>query len=428
MTMVSLSIHQFQYSWKSWMTGNFIFIISGWLIGFCLTGIDTLSRVTFSSHIDPLPLFIMPMVFGGITLLFVLGEVIRLIMQELANEYQLWVVLGANQHQLALLIAVQMGLTAFLSSWVGYSLSMLSIKPLYGLLQFYIGRTWLPNLVFRPSVKVGLMTSLIVAGVAVLSGLINTYRLLRQHHRRIFNMLLFAISLVGLSIANYQVLVTNTQEDSGGVFLVLLFWLILVQTQIGRQLLMWLSGRITKLTPSGLFKLAGCQVMINANVNVPILALQSLSYGLIVLLYGLGGTGGQDIKNVIVSFIVYVGAPGLLVIANIISVAMLSGRQQEQNFQQLEQLGFSARMLLQERSLECCFQIVPLLITAMITNLTLYGALLMLAWHTQVRIQISLMSAFGLPMGVSMLTWVTLTMVAWKEVFAHLERAETGRQ
>ncbi|MBU8890909.1 hypothetical protein KRR22_14490, partial [Lactiplantibacillus plantarum] len=73
-------------------------------------------------------------------------------------------------------------------------------------------------------------------------------------------------------------------------------------------------------------------------------------------------------------------------------------------------------------------QIVPLLITAMITNLTLYGALLMLTWHTQVRIQISLMSAFGLPMGVSMLTWVTLTMVAWKEVFAHLERAETGRQ
>lgn len=241
-------------------------------------------------------------------------------------------------------------------------------------------------------------------------------------------MLLFAISLVGLSIANYQVLVTNTQEDSGGVFLVLLFWLILVQTQIGRQLLMWLSGRITKLTPSGLFKLASCQVMINANVNVPILALQSLSYGLIVLLYGLGGTGGQDIKNVIVSFIVYVGAPGLLVIANIISVAMLSGRQQEQNFQQLEQLGFSARMLLQERSLECCFQVVPLLIAAMITNLTLYGALLMLAWHTQVRIQISLMSAFWLPMGVSMLTWVTLTMVAWKEVFVHLERAEMGRQ
>lgn len=60
-------------------------------------------------------------------------------------------------------------------------------------------------------------------------------------------MLLFAISLVGLSIANYQVLVTNTQEDSGGVFLVLLFWLILVQTQIGRQLLMWLSGRITEV-------------------------------------------------------------------------------------------------------------------------------------------------------------------------------------
>lgn len=79
--MLLLSAHQFQYSWKSWMTGSFIFIIAGWLIGFCLTGIDTLKHVTFASHIDPLPLFAMPLVFGGMTLLFVLSEVIRLVMR-----------------------------------------------------------------------------------------------------------------------------------------------------------------------------------------------------------------------------------------------------------------------------------------------------------------------------------------------------------
>ncbi len=34
MTMVSLSIHQFQYSWKSWMTGNFILLFLAGLLAF----------------------------------------------------------------------------------------------------------------------------------------------------------------------------------------------------------------------------------------------------------------------------------------------------------------------------------------------------------------------------------------------------------
>ncbi|MCT3064294.1 FtsX-like permease family protein [Lactiplantibacillus pentosus] len=419
--MLLLSAHQFQYSWKSWMTGSFIFIIAGWLIGFCLTGIDTLKHVTFASHIDPLPLFAMPLVFGGMTLLFVLSEVIRLVMRELADEYQLWVILGANRNQLALLIAIQMGLTAFLSSWAGYGLSILSINPLYELLQFYIDHRWFPSVAFEISVKIGLVTCLIVTGIAVLSGLINTKRLLWRRHRRIVNLLAFVISLVGLGIANYQVMVTSTQENNGGVFLVLLFWLILVQIQIGKQLLRYISKKIMKLIPTGLFKVASCQAIKGANISVPILALQSLIYGLIVLLYGFGGTGGQDLKNVIVSFIVYVGAPGLLVIANVISVAMLSGRQQTKNIQKLKQLGFSFRMLLQERSWECCFQTIPFLIVALVTNTTLYRVLLLLAWRTHVTVQMGFMVAIWLPVGVSMLTWLLLTMIAWKEVFTRYE-------
>lgn len=111
--MLRLGARQFQVSWKSWLTGSFIFIVASWLIGFCLSGIAALHQMVFDVQINPLPLFIMPMVFGGLTLLFVLGTIIRMILQELAVEYRLWGVLGANQHQLALLIAVQVGITAF---------------------------------------------------------------------------------------------------------------------------------------------------------------------------------------------------------------------------------------------------------------------------------------------------------------------------
>lgn len=415
--MLRLGARQFQVSWKSWLTGSFIFIVASWLIGFCLSGIAALHQMVFDVQINPLPLFIMPMVFGGLTLLFVLGTIIRMILQELAVEYRLWGVLGANQHQLALLIAVQVGITAFFSSWLGYGLAVVSIKPLYGLLQVYIGHIWLPNVTFRISGEVGLGTSLIVTGLAVVSGFINTRRLLWDHHRRILTSLLFAISLVGLIIANYQALMNEVEDYNGNVFLVLLFWLILVQIQMGRPIMTWGAKQIMKLTPTGLLKVASCRSTGNASVNVPILVLQSLIYGLIMLLYGFGGTGGQDIKNVIVSFIIYVGAPGLLVIANVISVAMLNGRQQQRDIKQLTRLGFSFNMLLRERSWESCFQVMPLLITMLITNMALYSVLTILAWHTQVGIQVSMMTVIWLPVGVSVMTWLLLTLIAWQAVF-----------
>jgi len=83
--MVRLGWLQFKHSWRIWLLTSGSFILAGWLLGICLTGIVSLQAslpVLLAAGHDPTPLFAIPLVLGGVTLFLVLTGIIRAVLNE----------------------------------------------------------------------------------------------------------------------------------------------------------------------------------------------------------------------------------------------------------------------------------------------------------------------------------------------------------
>ncbi|VDG19586.1 FtsX-like permease family protein [Lactobacillus oligofermentans DSM = LMG 22743] [Lactiplantibacillus mudanjiangensis] len=146
--MLTLSWQQFRRNWTTWCLALGLFILAGWLIAFCLTGIVDLQQALpqlLAAHHDPTPLFMMPLVFGGITLVLVLKGLIQIILTKFQNEYRLWAVLGATPNQLVQLLATQIALLSSIGALIGWLLATFSVPFCYLQLQQIIGSNWLPS-------------------------------------------------------------------------------------------------------------------------------------------------------------------------------------------------------------------------------------------------------------------------------------------
>lgn len=53
---------------------------------------------------DPKPIFMFPIVFGGVTLFFVLSNIINMLVEIFRDDYELLEVLGASRLQLSFLV------------------------------------------------------------------------------------------------------------------------------------------------------------------------------------------------------------------------------------------------------------------------------------------------------------------------------------
>lgn len=391
--MMKASLLQFRYSWRVWVTAGFVFMVAGWLVGFCMTGfvgLDTLSGLVD----DPKPLFIIPMIFGSMTLFFVLGGVIRGVLRILRQDYELWTILGAAPRQVALLVATQLAFLGIIGGFTGYFLGIMTVTPFYGLLQQLFGQKWLPNAPFRFSLMGLVETCAIVAATCFVSGLAKTRGALKQlgtshRHRRIhLSFILGGLAFLGLLVAGGRIIFQPAVQQSfdqmtaGNQFFLALVALVVLQLVAGRQLLAHFFTFLKQylfLKRQAIIGTAGYQVIANserlATMLVPILAVQTLGIGLYSSLYGFTPAGQVDFQNALLSFIVYVGAPVIIVVANIVSVAMLRGRQQEANLNQLHQIGFTTGQLMLERLSESIICSVGFYVVAVVGNLSLYGLL-----------------------------------------------------
>ncbi|WP_164512040.1 ABC transporter permease family protein [Lacticaseibacillus daqingensis] len=424
---------QFRASCRVWLTASFVFLVAGWLIGFCLTGILSIQQALATGLTlaeDPTPLFIMPLVFGSITLFFVLGGLIRSVIQALRAEYALWLITGATPTQIAVLVAVQLGLTGLISSLVGDLLALQTLPSLYHLLQVKIGAAMLPTVAFHFSPQGFVATGLLMTLTCFIIGLLRTKQALRRFQLTAKTapvrgpMVRLTLAGIGLLACVGAILFAPQPHHSTQALALhfiqplyfALICLVLLQVLGGRALLTWLLNMVTKATrwlPQGGARTAGWQVAADgertATTLVPVLVVQTLIIGLYALLFGMADTAAISFPNVWVAFLAYIGAPLILVIANIVSVAMLKGAVQKPNLAQLSLLGFTRGQLIQERGIESGLQLIVLLLAAGLSDSSLYGLVVLACRKAGIANNMQLATTAG----VSLVIAGTTALVLW---------------
>ncbi|KRK12242.1 hypothetical protein FD51_GL002999 [Lacticaseibacillus zeae DSM 20178 = KCTC 3804] len=209
-------------------------------------------------------------------------------------------------------------------------------------------------------------------------------------------------------------------QEAGNQFFLALVALVVLQLAAGRQLLAHFFIFLMQYLPSkrqAIIQTASYQVVTNserlATMLVPILAVQTLGIGLYISLYGFTPAGRVDVQNALLSFIVYVGAPIIIVVANIVSVAMLRGRQQGANLNQLHQIGFTTGQLMLERLSESIICSVGFYVVAVVGNLSLYGLLATACAKAGLTVNIDFGLMFLLPCLMAIAVGLILFAIDW---------------
>lgn len=99
--------------------------------------------------------------FGGLTLFFIVSNIIQFLIDIFKKEYQLWSTLGANHSHISLLISGQLFITSFITSVIGTLLSFAVINKYYTFLQSLTSSHELPDLTIRFDIKTVVLVPLL---------------------------------------------------------------------------------------------------------------------------------------------------------------------------------------------------------------------------------------------------------------------------
>lgn len=419
--MIRLGWLQFKQSWHIWILTSGSFILAGWLLGTCLTGIISLRvalPVLLAAGHDPLPLFLMPLVLGGLTLFMVLTGIIRAVLNEFGTEYRLWTIQGANSRQLSVLISVQLGLMGLIGSAVGWLLAIGTISLTYGWLQHWLGREWLPSVPFPPT---GVVLVLTIGGIMLLSGLsgyINTRRILLQQattHRNLHWLVLGGRGiLLVLSMLQLGKTVIQIHSTGGNALFVAMILLVVIQIILGRIGSVWLLKLLAiglRVHHHTILNVAYRQVYRRseqlASVTEPLLMTHTILVTILLMLYGFGG-GPVDVQNVMASILVYVGAPMLVVIVNGGTIMLLESYHQTANLQQLVINGMTPADLMRERFWESGLYALVFLLGALLVDGFLFGMVGMLDF-TQLHVILRIIVV--VPMAIAGGVWLCADLI-----------------
>ncbi|WP_073687231.1 FtsX-like permease family protein [Streptococcus salivarius] len=180
--MLTLIYYQFRYTKKQWLGTIPVFLISSILVGTCLTIANNISAnpILFQDVGTPIPIFVGPIIFGGLTLLFLISSSIQLLLNYFKEDYQTWNKLGTNRNQLAFLVAGQITIISFLVSIVGSFISIFVARYYYSLVQHLAGKAQLPSIPIVFDFKAFCLTILLIPILAFCGSFIHTRKILNQ--------------------------------------------------------------------------------------------------------------------------------------------------------------------------------------------------------------------------------------------------------
>ncbi len=385
--MLSFIKYQFWYYRWQWLGTIPVFVVAALIIGVSLNGVQSIqsNAPVFQMVDDPTPIFGFPIFFGGVTLFLICSTLVRLVSDILKEDQRQWLLLGASHAQLSYLIAGQLGLIASLSSLVGYLLSLPLANGYYRFLQSVFGIERLPYIRIEGSLPALVTTLFLVAGLAALSGFFYSFRQLKARAtskrvgRRLWDGFLSAIVVASWLALIGFVWTANSLLDKA----IFLFSLLLVQVI--------LCYRLTPIVQIGLLKTVGRvmnghyaslmarwelldKVIYLKSLNASMLTGVTLIIGFRILSQNIFSLFQEDADlEMKVSMIVYLGAPILLILANVLAITVLSSYQDGRARDQLKWLGVSIKQLLMIKLWEALSHTVLILGVAFFFNATIWG-------------------------------------------------------
>ncbi|MFC3931361.1 FtsX-like permease family protein [Streptococcus dentapri] len=322
---------------------------------------------TFKHLADPTPLFEMIIFFGGLTLFLLISGLINFLISIFKEEYQLWTVLGANRSQLSLLIGGQLFLMAFIFSVVTTILSIYLADGYYSLIQSFVGEKNLPSIPFSFDWRAVLLSLFIVPLIAGTSGYYYSRKLLKigeldrekMGDKRCPLHLItkgsFALLVLGLWLNCIYLLYSASFTSSPNVRfdrLSSIFFMLLLHLFIIYLLTPYLQIFQLKFLSKVLAKSNYTMILAKWTILYKpsyFKSLQSsvamgitLISGFLLLAQNISARFQTDsVTETKVSFLAFLAAPIVVILANVISVTILSSHQDLKDVKQLSILGVS---------------------------------------------------------------------------------------
>lgn len=387
--MRKLILYQFNYyKWK-WAGLVPIILICSLLTGMALNGLfNIMSNSSLpASAVDPTPIFLMPIFFGGITLFFIISGIVRVIIEELSDVYKLFSMLGANRTQLSIIIGGQIFIVSLLTSIVGSLFSHMMTKFYYFYLQGIVGSEMLPTISIKFNIFSFLSSVLIVSTIAGLSGMFYAKKIFkekenekkqeRQWIKNCMTALMFfvwiAVIYCILFINDFNIGIPDQLFKAELIIYLMVIHIFLIR-KISPRLEVFLTHLLCLASHNygvvtGKWKVLSNKFYLKSLVFSVVTGINLLT-GFQMLFHNVFINYQNDSASEFeVSLILYLAFPIMIIVTNIISLTIITFSNERKENQQLQTLGFSKKNILFEKLCESLIYSGIVIIISSIVNL-----------------------------------------------------------
>lgn len=444
--MLDLIWWQFKYSWKKWLGTLFVFIIAGLFLGFTSIGsFSTIQAHLNYGNFNPVQLFMMPTIFGLITLILIINGMTRLLINSFQKEYSLWSILGANPNQLSKLISSQMAIISLVGGIIGYCLSYPLVTRLYAWVRTSPGMQQFPQVPFHFSWRSLLITLLSIGIISWVISFFDAHKIFiskASHFHHWYKLTKWGmtplswlgslISIGGLVFIYNLFFMDTTQLRNllgaynqslvslytplflGTIFIVIIAFSL--AAPIILPLIVRLIGQIILPHRLKTFSTAYWNVFVRKDflksVVMPLFILATLCSFFAYLAIDLANIASKrSFAGLLGTLTMFLGTPFLIIFANAISITIISSPQRNYNVQQLKILGFSMKDLLTEKYWEALIYALVIFISGSMNNAFLFGAIIRAAHNTGVVVKDNWLSIFIFPIICGFLAFLFVIII-----------------
>lgn len=394
--MLQLMFYQFSYTKRQWLGVVPVFLIANILVGICTTTYFSVeAHAEIYKHGVPGPLFIGPIIFGGLTLVLLTSSLIQLLLDSMKKDYQLWSVLGASRLQLALLVGGQLSVAAFLSSIIGSLVTPVMAHNYYYFIQGIVGKSMLPSIPITFSFAPLITSIVLISVLAFFSGFRYTLKLLKKGilednnmanakgigtRKKILSLSFPVVSWLTIIIGAVAIPLMDLPGSDMyaiGVIINMGFYLLIVHIILLQLLSPWIEEKLIK----ALYKWSNHYSVIMArwhilgnpfylkSITISIVSTITLTSGLSLPVIKDATMANAGNRETIASFLFYLAAPVLVSLANIVSITILTSRQEQRSLQQWQILGVSRKNIVVIQLFEGIIYSTVILLLSLICNL-----------------------------------------------------------
>lgn len=454
--MTKIILLQFKHTWKIWLSSLLIFIVSGFIVGTCFDGIFTISElyphITVSK--DPSYIYYYPMFFGILTLFIVSNGVIKLIINSMSKEYILWNILGAKPSQLALMIGGQISLISIFGSLIGFVFAVpFTVKFNYWIYKLLNSSQNMINLPINFSFKAFILTIVLIMIISFLSGYFHSYKIffkynnfnhskkLKLKFKKIIKISIEIFITLLIIFIIYKSLVLNTNSirylsignnhEAAKTYvlnlLLILFLLMVLISLTFRNILIKFIKIWTKILPkkySSTLTLAYWNSIFDNDylfsIIVPLLNGSFLLTGIIYITSNItnGGTAQEAFNNSVAAIIIFLGAPLLMILSNVLTITIIHNKDNKEDINQLYLMGFTPNKIFIEKVFESTIYSLTFAMCSILFNILLYSIVHHIEYITNNSMNSSIYTIFTIPFILLVIIFCFMLMVNYYYKFS----------